>query len=206
MSNKVNFIEVEPENSCSYCGRRKLNENEKFYRVFLGDKGTDIVICEFCKRGFSTRFIEGADKTHATHLAYYVKQAFLSLKQKLPAEITAELNSAMESYEEGEFSTSFRSIGLVAEWLTMKLFVKKFGEELAKKTIGWEDRLGRLLQQSRMNKNMPEETIIFQLFSLKWLRNSVDHPSEYKITGEDVRLGLVSIIYLLHQTNSYNLV
>lgn len=94
----------------------------------------------------------------------------------------------------------------ISSSLFERLFVKRFGEELTRKTPRWESRLGRLLKVSRENKKIPEETLVYQLFSLKWLRNAVAHPSEYRITGEDVRLGLVSIMYLLQQTNSYNLI
>ena len=205
MSKIVHFIEVEPKEPCKYCGRKKLKESEKFYKVFIGDKTFGMVVCEFCKGGFLTGSIEGPERTYATHLTFYVKCAFLELKDKLPDTITAELNSGIKNYESGEYSTSFRNISFVAEWLTERLFVKKFGEEFAKETSRWEDRLGKLLDQSRKNKEIPE-TLMFQLFSLKWLRNKAYHPSEYKITGEDVRLGLVSIMYLLHRTNSYNLI
>jgi len=206
MSNKVNFIEVEPEQPCWYCGRRRLSERERFYRVFLGDNETGIVICELCKGGFSTRLLEGPEKTHAAHLVFYVRRSLLGLERKLPEKITAELNSAVENYEAGEYSTSFRSIGFVAEWLTKKLFTKKFGELTTGEKPSWESSLGRLLEVSRKDKRTPEEALICQLFSLKWFRNKADHPSEYEITGEDVRLGLISIVYLFHQTCSYNLV
>jgi hypothetical protein len=206
MSDLVHFIEVEPKEPCKHCKRKKLKETDKFYKVFIGDKDTGIVVCELCKGGFLTLGIEGPESTYATHLTFYVKNAFLKLKEKLPDIIAVELNSAIENYENGKYSASFRSIGFVAEWLTERLFVKKFGEELAKETSKWEDRLGRLLDQSRKNKKTPEEPWVFQLFSLKWLRNKVDHPSEYQVTGEDIRLGLVSIIYLLYQTNLHNLI
>ena len=206
MSGKVNFIEVEPEEPCTYCGRKKLEESEKFYKVFIGDTDTGIVVCELCKGGFYTLIEEGSEKTHATHLTFYIKRTLLELREKLPEAIRADLDSAMENYENGRCSTSFRNIGLVAEWLTERLFINKFGKGLAKEIPRWEDRLGRLLHQSRRNKKIPEETLIFQLFSLKWLRNRVGHPSEYKITGEDVRLGLISIMYILHQIYSYNLI
>jgi len=205
MPDTVHFIEFEPEEPCWYCGRRKLHESEKFYKVFVDDNDIGMVICELCKGGFSTRYFEGSEKSYATHLAFYVKRSLFELKGRFPTMITAEMNLAIENYGDGEFSSSFRSIGLAAEWLTERLFVKKFGDELAKATPRWEDKLGRLLHQSRRNKKIPEETLIFQLFSLKWLRNKVDHPSDYKITGEDVRLGLVSIMYILYQTNLYNL-
>ena len=206
MSEKVNFIETKPEGPCTYCGRKQLGENEKFYKVFIGDFDTEKVVCEFCKGGFYTLIAEGPEKTHATHLTFYIKRTLLELREKLPETMRKELESGIENYEKGRYSTSFRNIGLVAEWLTERLFVKKFGKELARDTSRWENRLGKLLDQSRRTKKIPEETIIFQLFSLKWLRNSVDHPSEYKITGEDVRLGLISIIYSLNQTYSYNLI
>lgn len=206
MSGKFNFIEVEPEESCTYCGRKKLEKSEKFYKVFIGDADTKRVVCEFCRGGFLIRIEEGSEKTYATHLTFYIKRTLLELREKLPETVRAELNSAMENYENGRHSTSFRNIGLVAEWLTERLFVKKFGKERAEETPRWEGRLGRLLDLSRRNKKIPEETLVFQLFSLKWLRNRVDHPSEYEITGEDVRLGLISIMYLLHQIYSYNLI
>jgi|GEM_PF-6970742 len=198
MSGKFNFIEVEPEEPCTYCGRKKLEESEKFYKVFIGDVDTKSVVCEFCKGGFYTLIAEGREKTYATHLTFYIKRTLLKLGEILPETIRADLDSAMENYENGRYSTSFRNIGLIAERLTEKLFIEKFGKESAKETRRWENRLGRLLEQSRRNKKTPEETITFQLFSLKWLRNRVDHPSEYEITGEDVRLGLVSITYILH--------
>ena len=206
MSDKVHFIEVELEKPCTYCGRKKLEETEKFYKVFIGDKDIGIVVCEFCKGGFLTLITEGREKTYATHLTFYIKRTLLELRGKLPETIREDLDSAMENYENGRCSTSFRNIGLVAEWLTERLFINKFGKGLAKEIPRWEDRLGRLLHQSRRNKKIPEETLIFQLFSLKWLRNRVGHPSEYKITGEDVRLGLISVMYILHQIYSYNLI
>lgn len=206
MSGRVNFIEVEPEEPCWYCGRRKLNERERFYRVFLGDNETRIVICEFCKGGFSTRLLEGPEKTHATHLIFYIRRSLSELETKLPKKMTTELNSAIENYEIGEYSASLRSIGFVAEWLTTKLFTRRFGELTTGEKLSWESTLGRLLETSRKDKKTPEEALIYQLFSLKWFRNKADHPSEYEITGEDVRLGLMSIVYLFHQTCSYNLV
>jgi hypothetical protein len=152
------------------------------------------------------RHFEGVEKSYATHLIFYVKRSLLELKTKLPDTIVVELNHAITCYENGEFPSGFRSIGIVAERLTQRLFAKRFGEDLAQTVANWEDRLGRLLQWARRNKDIPEETIVFQLFSLKWLRNQVDHPSSFQIKGEDVRLGLVSIMYLLQTVYSYNLI
>jgi len=205
MSGIFHFIQVEPRESCAYCGRKKLNEGDKFYKVFIKDTDTDLVVCELCKGGFHTLFEEGPTKTYATHLIFYIKRTFAELGEKVPQTIREELDSGIENYENGRYSTSFRNIGLVAEWLTERLSIEKFGEELTKETPRWENRLGRLLNQSRRNKKVPEETLVYQLFSLKWLRNRVDHPSEYEITGEDVRLGLASIMYILHQIHSHNL-
>ena len=94
MTGKVNFIEVEPEDPCWYCGRKRLNENEKFYRVFIGDNETGIVICELCKGGFSTRLLEGPEKTHAAHLIFYVRRSLSGLKGKLHNNIAEELHYA----------------------------------------------------------------------------------------------------------------
>jgi hypothetical protein len=205
MSTTVNFIETELKENCSYCGRRRLDESEKFYKVFWGDVETEWIVCEFCKGGFLTRCFEGSEKTHATHLLFYVKRSLLGLKEKLPEDIVKELDLAIENYENGAYSASLRSIGLVSEWLTKKLFVKTFGEELAKDPK-WENRLGMLLNKSKEDKRIPLEVLVYQLFSLKWFRNVADHVSEYKITAEDARIGLTSVIYLLHQVYSCNLI
>jgi len=201
---RFKFIEVEPAEACRHCGRKKLREEDKFYKVFIGDIDTEWVVCEFCKGGFSTSHFEGSEKTYATHLAAYVKRSFLDLGSKLPQDISAEMNSAIENYENGRYSESFRCIGFVAEWLTEKLFIKKHGEEEEK--TSWEDKMGKLLALSRRSKNSPEEAMIYQLFSLKWFRNKAAHPDKYKINGEDVRLGLISIIYLFHKAYSNNLI
>ena len=206
MSGNVHFIEVESEEPCWYCRRRKLRESEKFYKVFFGDNDIGMVICELCRGGFATRYLEGSEKTYATHLTFYVKQSLFELKKKLPDTIIAELSSAIEHYENGEYIASFRSIGWVAEWLTERFFVKKFGESPIKEKLSWENRLGKLLGQSRKDEKTPQEALLHQLFSLKWFRNKADHPSEYKITAEDVRLGLTTILYLFHQASRYNLI
>ena len=174
--------------------------------MFLEDNASGVVVCEFCKVGFTIRHFEGAEKSYATHLVFYVKRSLLELKPKLPNTIVAELNHAITCYENGEFPSGFRCIGIVAERLTQRLFVKRFGEDLAQTVTSWEDRLGRLLDWARRNKDIPGETIVFQLFSLKWLRNQVDHPSSFQIKGEDVRLGLVSTMYLLQTVYSYSLI
>ena len=67
MSGKVNFIEVKLEGPCTYCGRKKLKESERFYKVFIEDTDTGIVVCELCKGGFNTHIVEGSEKTYATH-------------------------------------------------------------------------------------------------------------------------------------------
>ncbi len=206
MPNKVNFIETAPTGPCAYCGRKKLKENEKFYKVFVGDKFSGIIVCEFCKGGFLTSITEGMGKTFATHFIFYVKRELFGLREILPSTIRAELDSAVENYENGKYSASFRNVGLIAEWLTGELFIKKFGKELTEKISKWEGRLSRLLGETRKNEKSPEEMLVFQLFSLKWLRNKAAHPSEYKITGEDVRLGLMSVLYVFHQAHSLKLV
>jgi len=206
MSDKIYFIEVEPEEPCWHCGRKKLSETDRFYRVFVGDNDMGIVVCELCKGGFLTRIVEGAEKSYVTHLTFYVRSSLLGLKEKLPKKIVDDLDSAVESYESGEFSQSFRSLGLVAEWLTDKLFLSRIQEPREKERLSWENKLGRLLDASRKNKNFPEEAIVYQFFSLKWFRNAADHPSTYEISGDDVRIGLVSIVYLLQQLSANNLI
>jgi hypothetical protein len=197
MTDKITFIEVEPEDSCWRCGRNKIHETDRFFRVFVGDNDIGIVVCELCKGGFSASYFEGMEKSYVTHLAFYVRRSLFEMKDRLPQKIFGELTSAIESYEEGDFSLSFRNIGLVAEWLTNRLFTREFEDSPQKSELTWDGKLGRLLSESRKHENMPEEAIVHQLFSIKWFRNKADHPSPYEITGEDVRLGLVSVTYLL---------
>jgi len=197
MTTNINFIEVESDDGCFYCGRRKLSEHDKFYRVLVGDNTTEIVVCELCKGGFSRRLLEAVEKSYAAHFTFYIRRSFLELKNKLPSELFSELECSLEDYEIGNYNASFRVIGLVAEILTTKLYEHKFGKPTENYRLPWENKLGQLLDTARKTKNTCEEAVIYQLFSLKWFRNSVDHPSEYKITAEDVRLGLSSLAYLL---------
>lgn len=199
MSGKVHFIEVESEEPCWWCKRRKLNKSEKFYKVFVGDNDFGMVVCELCKGGFLTHILGNPEKSYATHLIFYVKRSLFELKEKLPSQITKELNIAIQNYENGQHVAGFRSIGFVAEWLTGRLFDKKIGKLPGTEKLSWEGKLGRLLGQSRKDKKTPQEALIHELYSMKWFRNKADHPSEYKITGEDVRLGLISIVYLIRQ-------
>ena len=111
-----------------------------------------------------------------------------------------------KNYELGEFSSSYRNIGLVAEWLTVKMFIKKYGASHEKDAPRWEDKLGKLLHYSKGNEENPEEALLHQLSSLKWFRNIASHPCVFEMTGEDVRLGLVSIIYTLQQVLKYGLI
>ncbi len=197
LPDEIHFIEIEPERPCNYCGRKKLDETDKFYKVFVGDADIAIVVCELCKGGFSTRTLEGKEKSYVTHLIFYAKRSLIELREKLPEKIIAELYSAIENYEAGKYSASFHCIGLVAEWLTDRVFAKQFGEPPEKENLRWEDKLGRLLHASKRNKKNPEEVVMHQLFSLKWFRNIADHPSTYEINAEDVRMGLMSIIYIV---------
>ncbi|NHJ33138.1 MAG: hypothetical protein FK732_09755 [Asgard group archaeon] len=198
------FIEIEPEEPCSYCGRKKLKDEDKFFKVFLGETNTNIVVCECCKGGFLSRLFEGEEKTYSTHLLAYVKRALVELENYASEEIINELKSAVENYENGKFIESFRCIGFVAEWLTNKLFIKMHGP--TKTEHKWEHKLGILLDLSRKRKNTPEEAILHQIYSLKWFRNKSSHPTKYKINGEDVRMGFLSITYLLQKAYTEKLV
>lgn len=196
MASNINFIEIAPDEDCYYCGRRKINESEKFYRVLVGDSPLNVVVCELCKGGFSGRILEGATKSYATHFTFYIKHSLLEQKDKLTKEAFDELLFSIENYETGNYSACFRNIGLVAERLTNKLYAEKFEKLTAADKISWENKLGKLLDDARKTCDIPGEAAIYQLFCLKLFRNTADHPSEYKITAEDARLGLASITYL----------
>lgn len=206
MSIPVSFIEVRTEKPCSYCGRKKLVQTDKFYEVFYEGKSTEIIVCEFCRGGFSTSLVEGSEKSYVTHLTFYLKRSCSELQAKLPERISAELNSAINNYESGDFPSSYRNIGLVAEWLTNGMFTKKYGITDEKAPIRWENKLGKLLSDSKGNEESPEEALLHQLSSLKWFRNTVSHPCAFQLSGEDIRLGLVSIVYTLQQAYKYSLI
>jgi hypothetical protein len=179
LSIPVSFMEVRTKKPCSYCGRKKLVQTDKFYEVFYEGKGTEIIVCELCRGGFSTSLVEGHEKSYVTHLTFYLKRLCSELKEKLPERIFAELDSAITYYEQGDFSSSYRSIGLVAEWLTDGMFSKKYGMIDGKTPIRWENKLGRLLGDSKGNEVNPEEALLHQLSSLKWFRNTVSHPCTF---------------------------
>jgi hypothetical protein len=197
MAGDINFIEIATDEACSYCGRRKLSDNDKFYRVLINDNPSQIIVCELCKGGFSIRIFESAEKSYAAHVAFYVRRSFLELRSSLAEKTFCELISCVDYYEAGDYVACFRAIGLIAEKLTDKIFSEKFGELGTNEKLSWENKLGKLLDTGKKTKNNPYEASIYQLFSLKWFRNTVNHPSEYKITADDARLGLVSIAFLL---------
>jgi hypothetical protein len=205
----ISFIEVESKRrcNCNYCGRKKLSETDKFYEVYWESKAINIIVCELCKGGFSTSIHEGQEKSYATHLTFYLKHSYPDLKKKMPTKIFDELESAMKNYELGDFCSSYRNIGFIAEWLTNWMFIRKYGAIDEKNPLAWEAKLGRLLHDSKMNEENPEEPLLHQLSSLKWFRNMVSHPfSKFELTGEDIRLGLVSIVYVLQQAYKYSLI
>jgi hypothetical protein len=197
MLDKISFIEIEPEGDCWRCGRGKINENDKFYRVLWGDSHLDITVCELCKGGFSGFKLESPTKTYATHLLLYVRRSLLEVKDKVSKELFNELICSLENYETGNYSASFRSIGLVAERITNVLYAEKIEKLTDANKIRWEEKLGKLIDSARKTGDVPGEAAIYQLFSLKIFRNNADHPSTYQITAEDGRLGLASISYLI---------
>jgi hypothetical protein len=197
MAGNISFIEIAPDEECYYCGRRKIAENERFYRVLVGGSPLDIVVCELCKGGFSGRILESAIKSYASHFTFYVKRSLLEQENKLSKETFDELICSIENYESGDYSACFRGIGLVAERITNKLYAEKFEELTAADKISWENKLIKLLDAARKTCDIPGEAAIYQLSCVKLFRNNADHASEYQITAEDARLGLASIAYLI---------
>lgn len=197
-------IDVKEGTQCDWCKRRKFKENEKFYKVFVGEKHL-LTVCEICKYGHAVAFRLGPGRSYESHFVFFLKQKMHEFGDRLPNKIKAELSSALENFLEGKYSENLRNIGFIAEWITKKIFVMEFGEGELKKVKKWEDRLGRLTSKAREEEKTPEETLVHQLASLKWLRNKASHPSEYEIDVEDSMLGLVSIIYCLHCMEFYGL-
>ena len=197
MTSNIHFIEIDPEENCYYCGKAKLSENDKFYRVFVGEKALEIVVCELCKGGFTIRKIEDGKKSYATHFAFYVKRSFSELRNLIPNEIFEELQCCIDDFEAGNYKACLKVIGLVAEKLTNRLFTDKFRQSVENDKLTWETKLCKLLDAARKTRDNIEEAVIYQLFSLKLLMSNIDHFSEYNISAEDARLGLASITYLL---------
>jgi hypothetical protein len=207
LSNLIDFLEVDPDRPCDHCGRKKLHDTDRFYRVFSQGKEMNLIVCEFCKGGFISYLLEGQDKSYTTHLTFYLKHSCLELKKKIPEKIFPELESALKNYEIGDFCSSYRNIGFIAEWLTNWMFYRKYGAVDEKNPLAWETKLGKLLHDSKASEKSPEEPVLHQLASLKWYRNTVSHPSyKFELTGEDIRLGLVSILYVLQQAYKYSLI
>jgi hypothetical protein len=202
MAEDFHFIEIKAKDeTCYYCGRRQVSDSDHFYRVLLGDNPLDIIVCEFCRAGFMITALEGKSKSFAAHFTFYIKRSIFELKESYSKDTTQEIECCLEDYEAGNYAACIRSIGLLAEHLTNKLFTEKFGKSIEYSKLSWDTKLGKLLDFTRKNQDAPEnneETAIYQLYSLKWFRNKADHPSEYKLTAEDARLALISLDYLIH--------
>lgn len=197
----LQFLEIKVNlgTQCGWCQRRKFRQNEKFYGVFLGESRL-LTVCEICRDGYDIALRLGPERSYESHFAFFLKQKIYGVRDLLPDELKAELDHALENFLGGKYSESLRNIGFIAEWLTKKIFVMRFGES----DISWDNMLGRLRSKAEKEEKTPEEVLTHQLFSLKWLRNKASHPSEYKIGVEDVMLGLVSTIYCLQYIKSYS--
>jgi len=149
MPGNINFIETTTEELCNYCGRRKISENDKYYRVLIGENPSEIIVCELCKGGFSHRFLESGSKSYAAHLLFYVSRSFSEAKNRVGDETFGEMACALEDYEIGNYSACFRSIGLVAEQITNRLYAEKIDKSAEANKIRWEEKLGKLLDSTR---------------------------------------------------------
>lgn len=200
------FLEIDAREvtRCDWCQRRKFKEDERFYKVFLGE-AYFLTVCEICRYGYDIAHTLGPERSYESHFVFFLKQKMRDFGNRLPNKIRVELSSALDNFLGGKYSASFRNIGFIAEWITKEIFVMEFGEDELKRVKKWEDRLGRLTSKAKEEEKTPKETLVHQLASLKWLRNKASHPSEYEIDAEDSMLGLVSIIYCLHCMEFYSL-
>ena len=93
---------------------------------------------------------------------------------------------AIDDFKDREFESCLRKIGIASEALTDMLYSHLFrGEEIRGK---WEGKLNRIYRE----KSDVSRYIVTLLFSVKWLRNTLSHPTLYKPTEEETYLALLT--------------
>lgn len=93
---------------------------------------------------------------------------------------------AIDDFKDRKYEPCLRKIGIASEALTDMLYSHLFGEE--KIPTKWEGKLNRI----RKEKKDVARFITSLLLSVKWLRNTMSHPSFYKPSEEETYLALLS--------------
>lgn len=93
---------------------------------------------------------------------------------------------AIDDFKDREFESCLRKIGIASEALTDMLCSHLFkGEEIRGK---WEGKLNRIYKE----KKDVSRYIATLLFSVKWLRNTLSHPTLYKPSEGEAYFALLA--------------
>ena len=92
----------------------------------------------------------------------------------------------MDDFKNRKYESCLRKVGIASESLTDMLYFHLFKEEEIPKK--WEGKLNRIYKDKRDVARF----IASLLISVKWLRNTMSHPTLYKPSEEEVYLALLS--------------
>jgi len=93
---------------------------------------------------------------------------------------------AVDDFKNRKYESCLRKVGIASESLTDMLYFHLFKEEEIPKK--WEGKLNRIYKDKRDVARF----IASLLISVKWLRNTMSHPTLYKPSEEEVYLALLS--------------
>ena len=93
---------------------------------------------------------------------------------------------AIDDFKDRQFESCLRKIGIASEALTDILYSHLFKEEEIPSK--WEGKLNRIYKEKRDVSRY----IVTLLFSVKWLRNTLSHPTLYKPSEEEAYLALLA--------------
>lgn len=100
---------------------------------------------------------------------------------------------ALDDFKDRKYESCLRKIGIASESLTDMLYFHLFKEEEI--PIKWEGKLNRIYKE----KKDVARFIVSLLLSVKWLRNTMSHPTLYKPSEEEVYLALLSFQVVLEK-------
>jgi len=92
----------------------------------------------------------------------------------------------VDDFKNRKYESCLRKVGIASESLTDMLYFHLFKEEEIPKK--WEGKLNRIYKDKRDVARF----IASLLISVKWLRNTMSHPTLYKPSEEEVYLALLS--------------
>jgi len=93
---------------------------------------------------------------------------------------------AIDDFKDRKYESCLRKIGIASEALTGMLYSFLFKEEMVPSE--WEGKLNRICKE----KKDVARFIASILLSVKWLRNAMSHPTDYKPSEAETYLALLS--------------